>query len=132
MVVFQERLRQISKLFFRKPPGGFFYQKQIRPLQPSRDILVQSQQWKHQSNVWNLFKVNNKDTRTSMTLNRFHSLFWCFYYWLPAGKWWFNTDYYVRALLHLIGHKIKGPVWKFITFLKWQIFFHRKTNIYKA
>ena len=27
-------------------------------------LLVQSQQWKHQNNVWNLFKVNNKDART--------------------------------------------------------------------
>ena len=33
-----------------------------------------SQQWKHRSNVWNLFKVNNKSTgMTSMTL------FLCFY-----------------------------------------------------
>ena len=49
---------------------------------PSRHLLVQSQQWKHQSNVWNMFKVNNKDTRRSsltswlLTLNRFHKLFW--------------------------------------------------------
>ena len=35
---------------------------------PSRHLLVQSQQWKHQSNVWSLFNFNNKDTRTtSMT-----------------------------------------------------------------
>ena len=25
-------------------------------------LIVQSQQWKHQNNVWNLFKVNKKDT----------------------------------------------------------------------
>ena len=32
-------------------------------------FTCQSQQWKHQDNVWNRFKVNNKDTRTtSMTL----------------------------------------------------------------
>ena len=37
-------------------------------LEPSRHLLVQSQQWKHQNNVWNRFKVNIKDTRmTSMT-----------------------------------------------------------------
>ena len=30
-----------------------------------RPVLVQSQQWKHQNNAWNLFKVNNKDTRTT-------------------------------------------------------------------
>ena len=35
---------------------------------PSQHLLVQSQQWKHQKNVRNLFKVDNKDTRTtSMT-----------------------------------------------------------------
>ena len=74
-------------------------------------LLVQSQWWKHQKNVWNLFKVNNKDTnvpflyplKTSenqrfsdvfrgytngtllsllLTLNRFHRLLWCFHYWL--------------------------------------------------
>ena len=30
---------------------------------PSRYLLVQSPQWQYQNNVWNLFKVNNKDTR---------------------------------------------------------------------
>ena len=28
---------------------------------PSR-ILFQSQQWEHQNNVWNLFKINKKET----------------------------------------------------------------------
>ena len=42
-------------------------------ISPSRHILVQSQQWKHQSNVWNLFKVNDKDIGTA-SLNPF----WCF------------------------------------------------------
>ena len=66
----------------------------VKP-KPSRHFLVQSQQSKHQSNVWNLFKVNNEDTRTtsdanlvslSLTLNRFHTLFWCFHYWLWTVK----------------------------------------------
>ena len=57
---------------------------------PSRYLLVQSQQCKHQNSVWNLFKVYNKDTRTTsltlfidvilmsllLTLNRFHTLLW--------------------------------------------------------
>ena len=30
---------------------------------PSRNLLFQSQQCKHQNNVWNLFKANNKYTR---------------------------------------------------------------------
>ena len=28
-------------------------------------FLVQTQEWKHQKNVWNLFEVNKKDTRTT-------------------------------------------------------------------
>ena len=32
---------------------------------PSRHLLVQTQLLKHQNNVWNLFKVNNKDTKTT-------------------------------------------------------------------
>ena len=42
--------------------------------QPSRRLLVPNQQWKHQSNVWNLFKINDKDTRTNSI-----TPFWCFY-----------------------------------------------------
>ena len=30
---------------------------------PNCHVLVQSQQWKHHSNVWNLFKINDKDAR---------------------------------------------------------------------
>ena len=42
----------------------------------SRYLPVQSQQWKHQSNVWNLFKVNNKDANDVVhTLNLFHTFF---------------------------------------------------------
>ena len=61
--------------------------------------LAQSQQLEHQSNMWNLFTFNNKDTRTItmallvvlgwrywlsllLILNRFHILFWCFPCWL--------------------------------------------------
>ena len=46
-------------------------------------LLVQSQHQKHQNNMWNLFKANNKQNRTKsltllLTLNRFHTFFWCF------------------------------------------------------
>ena len=37
---------------------------------PSQHLLVQSQQWKHQNSLWNLFKVNSKIRTTS---------FWCLY-----------------------------------------------------
>ena len=52
------------------------------PSYPGRYLPVQSQQWKHQSNVCNLFKVNNRSTKNDvtdvvlvlllLTLNRFH------------------------------------------------------------
>ena len=48
--------------------------KHLALIFPSRHLFVQNQQYKHQSNVSNMFKVNNKDTRTiSMTS------FWCLY-----------------------------------------------------
>ena len=46
----------------------------------SLHLFVQSQQRKHQKNVWNLSKVNIKDTRMkSMTS------FWCLYYYPWTG-----------------------------------------------
>ena len=57
-------------------------------IKPSWYLLVQSQQWKHQNNMW----VYNKDTRMtplilfwclySLTLWIIHTLFQCFHYWL--------------------------------------------------
>ena len=38
-------------------------------------LLVQNKQWKHQDNVWNLFKVNEKTSKR-----------WCFHCWLWASK----------------------------------------------
>ena len=56
-------------------------------------LLVQSSQWKLQYNVWNMFKVNNKDIRmrifwdlNSLTLNRFNTLFLLFHCWLWTSK----------------------------------------------
>ena len=67
----------------------------------TRRLLVQSQEWKHQKDMWNLFKANNKDTRTtSMTLvscphllalNRFHTLFYSFYGWLWTNDFRFGS-----------------------------------------
>ena len=39
----------------------------------NRHLLVQSQQWNPQNNVWNLFKINSKDTRTT-SLNTLNTL----------------------------------------------------------
>ena len=37
-------------------------------------LLIQRQQQKHQKNVWNLFKVNNKDNRSTWLAS-----YWCLY-----------------------------------------------------
>ena len=34
---------------------------------PNRHLLINSQQWKQQDNVWNILKVKNKETRTTLT-----------------------------------------------------------------
>ena len=51
---------------------------------PNQYQFVQSEQWKHYNNVWNLFKANRENI--SLTLNRFHTLFWCFHCWLRKSK----------------------------------------------
>ena len=63
---------------------------------PDWHLLVLSQQWKHQKNVWNLFKFNNKRHLNDVIdailvdllfiLNRFHTLFWCFHCWFWTSK----------------------------------------------
>ena len=68
-----------------------FYQQTVSSLKqrkPSRNLLVQSQQGKHQNNVWNLFKVNNKDTRTTSVKKPF-----------PANIYLFNDVGLVFLLL---------------------------------
>ena len=47
-------------------------------LLPRRHLLVQSQQWEHQKNMWNLFSNNKKDTRTASLAS---SLFLCCWLW---------------------------------------------------
>ena len=67
----------------------------------TRHLHVQSQQWKHQNNKRNLFKIDNKGTKTTSfivvihvpvsllsTLNIFYTLYWYFHFWL-----WTNTDW---------------------------------------
>ena len=46
----------------------------IIPQVHSWRLLVQSQQWKHQKNMWDLFQGNKKDLRTTSLM-----LFWCLY-----------------------------------------------------
>ena len=69
--------------------------------------------WKHQNNVQNLSKVNNKDTKTtSMTLtsNRFHILLGCFRCWLWTSKCQFDkacfNKFWIDILIKLVCTKI--------------------------
>ena len=47
---------------------------------PSESLTVQSQQYKHWRKVWNMFKVNNKDTKTTsvMSLKCFYCQLWTY------------------------------------------------------
>ena len=51
----------------------------------SKHLLVQSQQWKHLNNMWNLLKFNIKDSKT-VTL----ASFWCLYCSLWADFTYFT------------------------------------------
>ena len=53
---------------------------------PSRHLLIQSQQWKNQYNGWNLFEVNNKDTKTTS--------FWCFHCWIWTSAGWDRMNFF--------------------------------------
>ena len=65
---------------------------------PSRYLLVQSEQWKQYNNVWNLFKVNNKDTRkTWISLSDGIDIIWQTIILCKRRKWSFILDY-----IHLI------------------------------
>ena len=50
--------------------------------------------WNDQSNVWNQFKANNKDTvfvALLITLNICHALFLCSHCWFWTSKWWLGS-----------------------------------------
>ena len=54
--------RRFLQLLLLKSCESFLFRQSKN--MPNRYLLAQSQQRKYQNNVWNLFKVNNKDTRT--------------------------------------------------------------------
>ena len=69
-----EAKRSIGKIGVKKNERNLTERKERTPKTnkqpgrpPTRYLFVQSQQWKHQNNARNLFKVNNKDTRTTST-----------------------------------------------------------------
>ena len=65
--------------------GPFHQVGCFNELLPSWYLLVHSQQWKHENNVWNLLNVNNKGARTTSVpfytpLNmRKPLVLWCFH-----------------------------------------------------
>ena len=69
-------------------------------------------------NVWNLLKVNNKNTRAtsltsfwylSLTLNRFHKWFVCFHFWL-----WTSNILVYWNLKHLFSTMVQWTYSKLI------------------
>ena len=85
---------------------------------PSRHLLVQSQQWKQQNNMLNLFKVNIKKLQNyliviflvSLLLNLkiFHTFFRCFYYYFAqVNSGWvdFQSPFY-RTMVTEMFYKI--------------------------
>ena len=76
---------------------------------PSQHLLVQNQQEKHQSNMWNLFRVNNKNTRTmsgAFIVNFEKILYivfvfsmWTLNKWMPAG--FQNSTHFIFAVRHM-------------------------------
>ena len=68
---------------------------------PSRHLLSQNQLLINQNNLWNLFRVNNKDQNDVndfvvvsllLTLNISRIFFSCFHSWLWRSKWWMGKS----------------------------------------
>ena len=79
-----------------------------------KQIHARSPQLKHQKKVGNMFKVNNKDTRTTL-LNSFwclysqpyifYTLFYCLYCRFWAGKCYLGT-----GVMHTIYHSAEDVI----------------------
>ena len=63
--------------------------------------IFQSQQWKHQNNVWNVFKVTTIIS-LMLTLNRFHTLFWCFHCWIWSSIFHLGSFIWVHSVLQWV------------------------------
>ena len=70
-----------ARLFFHQKKYLIQNMEVFGLCQSSQYILFQSQQWKHLNKLWNLFKFNNKDTRTKS--------FWC----LHCQLWTYFTHF---------------------------------------
>ena len=63
--------------------------------------IFQNQQWKHQNNVWNVFKVTTAIS-LMLTLNRFHTLFWCFHCWIWSSIFHLGSFIWVHSVLQWV------------------------------
>ena len=70
-----------------------------------KPLLVLSQQWKHNNNLWKLFEVDRKYQKEvidvvlvslQLTLNIFHRLLQWFYCWYWTGKYWLERSIYIN------------------------------------
>ena len=57
----------ISQFLFQLSRVLFYWRIDCERL--SFQLLVENQRWRVQNNVWNLFKVNNKDIRMKYLIN---------------------------------------------------------------
>ena len=92
----------------------------------SRPLNVQGQQSKQQNKVLNLFKANKEDFRTTvvlvsllLVLNRFHTLFRCYYCWFRTSKCgqslnllWVNTCSKLSIMILEQGLQINLSTWR--------------------
>ena len=61
----------------------------------SQHLLVRSQQWKHENNVWNIFEVENKGTRAMLVTK---------YFWVTrnlSARWDANSEKHIWILWRL-------------------------------
>ena len=133
--MFLALFRQFSEIYFLEHLSTTASKYIFSFLRPSRHfLLVESQQWKHQSSVWNLFRVYSKNTW-------WRQLAWSFYwffehkvspFWLWANKCrveWYSRhenlsfsviiSTFVMTLYHLTIWSHISPPWVFFTFLKY-------------
>ena len=72
---------------------------------PIQYSLIQRQQWKHQDNVPNMFKVDNKETRMTLMTSFWCLYCWCFYcysthcsVWLELKVKWLSCGKYISKI----------------------------------
>ena len=75
----------------------------------SQHLLVRSQQWKHQNNVWNIFEVENEGTRAMLVTK---------YFWVTrslSARWDANSEKHIWILSRLKFRNwfVRNKKWKY-------------------